>query len=292
MKKIITALALVLILAFSAILPAFANTPSLTVKIRIEGKTENLFFGEVTTNNKENYSIINMLKLADAQSETLAVTGLSEGYILAVNYDKIGQTEKGLDGFVIRVNGEHVPYANLDSYELKNGDEILVYYSDEWNSGIIRDIIVDTEKIEQGYIRFTYEKPSSDGSFVTNESIVGATVKWYCDEVEFTYVTDGQGGIIIDKPALTSGTHRMNINLYNEDGTPAILRLAPDYTLSVPVAIGDTVAVYVCAAVAVLSLAAIAVLWVSLKRKNRHNIREEANSAELASLLTMFALHQ
>lgn len=267
MKKIITALALVLILAFSAVLPAFANTPSLTVKIRIEGKTENLFFGEVTTNNKENYSIINMLKLADAQSETLAVTGLSEGYILAVNYDKIGQTEKGLDGFVIRVNGEHVHYANLDSYELKNGDEILVYYSDEWNSGIIRDIIVDTEKIEQGYIRFTYEKPSSDGSFVTNESIVGATVKWYCDEVEFTYVTDGQGGIIIDKPALTSGTHRMNINLYNEDGTPAILRLAPDYTLSVPVAIGDTVAVYVCAAVAVLSLAAIAVLWVSLKRK-------------------------
>lgn len=41
-------------------------------------------------------------------------------------------------------------------------DEILVYYSNEFEEDIILSPIIDTEKIEQGYIRFTYEKPSPD----------------------------------------------------------------------------------------------------------------------------------
>ncbi len=46
------------------------------------------------------------------------------------------------------------------------------YYSNEFEEDIILSPIIDTEKIEQGYIRFTYEKPSEDGTFVTAEAIV------------------------------------------------------------------------------------------------------------------------
>lgn len=94
---------------------------------------------------------------------------------------------------------------------------------------------------------------------VTAEAIVGATVTWYCDEVAFTYTTDAQGGIYVEKTALTSGNHRVGLELTREDGTPAMLRSAPDYTVEVPVGIGDTVLVYVCGAFAVLSLAAIVI---------------------------------
>lgn len=266
MKKFVTFFVAVVILMSLAVLPTFADALSLTVNVRVEGKSQNLFFGDITTNNKENYNVISILKLADSQSESMTIEGLENGYITAINGERMGQTEKGLDGYVVRVNGEYVPYAALSTYPLKSGDKIMVYYSNEFDGGIILSPIVDIEKIEQGYIRFTYEKLSEDGGFVTNEAIIGATVTWYCDEVAFTYTTDGQGGIYIEKTALTSGTHRVGLELANEDGTPALLRLAPDYTIDVPVDIGDTVLVYIFGGLAVLSLAAIVILTASFKR--------------------------
>lgn len=266
MKKIFALMILVLLVAALAV-PVFADDITLSVKIRIEGKTENLFYGEVSTNNKENFNVISLLKLAESSDSSLTISGLENGYVTSVNGVKAGQTEKGFDCYVVRINGEYVPYSTLSGVELKSGDEILVYYSDEFESGIIRDIIVDTDKIEQGYIRFTYEKPSQDGSYVTNEALAGATVKWYCDEVEFVYTTDGQGGIFIDKGALTSGEHRVVVDLYHSNGAPAILRLAPDYTVKVPVAIGDTTVVYICAAAAVISLGAAVLLSFSFRKR-------------------------
>ena len=269
MKKFVTFFVVVAILMSLAVLPTFADALSLTVNVRVEGKSQNLFFGEITTNNKENYNVVSILKLADAQSEGMVIEGLENGYITAINGERIGQTEKGLDGYVVRINGEYVPYAELSSYALKDGDEILVYYSNEFDGGIILEPIIDTEKIEQGYIRFTYEKPSQDGHFVTAEAIVGAIVTWYCDDVAFTYVTDAQGGIYVEKTALTSGAHRIGLELIREDGTPGLLRLAPNYTVDVPVDIGDTVLVYACGALAALSLAAIIILSASFKKAKK-----------------------
>lgn len=266
MKKILAIVTILVLLAVSVV-PAFATAPSFSAKVRIEGKTQNLFYDTVTTNNQNNFSIIEVLRLADQKSDALKIDGLDLGYITAINGDKIGKAEGGQDIYVIRVNGEYVPYGSIPRYELKDGDEILVYYSDEFGGGMIFPI-VDTSKLEsQRYIRFVYEKPSDDGTSFTNESVTGATVNWYCDEVAFTYVTDGQGGIYIDKNAFTSGDHKMTIELAREDGTPALLRLAPDYKVNVPVGIGDTLAVYICAAVALVSLGAIIALVVSLKKK-------------------------
>ena len=266
MKKIL-AFAVILILLVSSIIPAFAEVTTLSVKVRIEGKTQNLFYDTVTTNNQNNFSIAEILMLADQKSDKLKIDGLGLGYITAINGDKIGQTASGQDIYVVRVNGEYIPYGELDAYTLKSGDEILVYYSDEFGDGMIFPI-VDTSKLEsQKYIRFVYEKPTADGGAVTNESVVGATVTWYCDNVAFTYVTDGQGGIYIDKTAFTSGDHKVAIELTREDGTPALLRLAPDYKVTVPVGIGDTFAIYICAAAAIVSLIAVIALSITFKKR-------------------------
>ena len=266
MKKFLV-LAVVLVLLAVSALPALATLPSLEVSVRIEGKNENLFYDKISTNNQNNFSVLEILKLADSKSDNLKIEGLNLGYITAINGDKIGQTEGGQDLYVVRINGEYIPYGELGDYALKSGDEILVYYSDEFGDGMIFPI-VDTSKLESHrYIRFIYEKPSEDGSSFSNESVVGATVTWYCDEAAFTYVTDGQGGIYIDKNSFTSGDHKLAIELAREDGTPALLRLAPDYKVTVPVGIGDSLAVYICAAAVLISLAAVVVLAASLKKK-------------------------
>ena len=267
MKKKLILIALTLVIAAMSVLNVFAELPSYSVKLRIEGKSENLFYGEISTNNLLNFTIPNVILLADSQNENLSVKGLDIGYITEINGDRIGVTEKGQDIYVIRVNGEYVPYSEIDSYTLKSGDEILVYYSDEFGDGIINPMVDTSKMLTERYIRFFYEKTSEDGKSFSNESVVGATVNWYCDEAVFTYTTDAKGGIYIDKAAFVGGKHKVEISLYREDGTPALLRFAPDYTIDVPVDVGDSPMLYAAFASAVLSLCAAVCLAISLKKK-------------------------
>lgn len=266
MKKTVILIVIAIALVMSLALPAFANAPSLTVKLRVEGKDENLFYGDITTNNSLNYNILSILMLADNQSDKMNIEGLAYGYVTAINGAKIGEGESGLATYSLRVNGEYVPFSEAATYPLENGDEILLYYGDEFGKGFMFPI-VDTKKLHQGYIKFTCEMPAEDGEGVTTQNIIGATVTWYCDEVPFTYVTDAQGGIYVEKNALTGGAHKVSLELKDENGIPMLLRLTPDYKIDVPVEIGDSFAVYLLAAVSALSLVAAAVLFVSLKKK-------------------------
>lgn len=264
-KKLILIVLTVIIAAMSAI-SVFADMPEYSVKLRIEGKNGNLFFDEVSTNNSLNFTIPNMIMLADSRSDELSVKGLDIGYITEINGDGIGVTEKGQDIYVIRVNGEYVPYSEIDSYSLKNGDEILVYYSDEFGDGMIFPMVDTSKLVSDRYIRFFYEKPSEDGKSFSNESVVGATVNWYCGDAMFTYTTDAKGGFYLEKAAFVGGKHKVELNLVREDGTPALLRLAPDYTIEVPVDVGDSHDVYIAFAAAVASLCGIICLALSLKK--------------------------
>ena len=265
MKKALILITISLILIGSLATSVFANEPSMTVNVRIEGKDGNLFYDQVTTNNSKNYNILNMLMLADSKSDTLVIEGIGYGYITAINGVKVGEASSAAT-YNIRVNGEYVAYEDVSSYPLKNGDSILVYYGDEYGKGVMMPII-DTKKIEQGYIKFTCEVPTEDGSSVVTKDIVGATVTWYCDEVPFTYVTDAHGGFYIDKNALTSGSHKLTAELADENGVPLMLRPAPDYTVDVPVGIGDSFAVYAALTLSVLSLATAIAVATSLKKK-------------------------
>jgi hypothetical protein len=266
MKKTVILIALSIILTAVCVLPAFAAPTSITVDLRIEGKTENLFYDKVTTNNSLNFNVASILMLADVQSEKLSIDGLSNGYITAISGDAVGQTENGLDTFVIKVNGNYLPYDQISSYQLNDGDDILVYYGDEFGRGVMIPM-VDTNKLDQGYLRFFCEIPTEDGKGVTTKNIIGASVTWYCDDVPFQYVTDAQGGFYLEKAAFTSGTHKIEINLYDTDGTPLLLRLEPNYTVDVAVGIGDSYAVYFCAAAALVSLLAGSLVLASLKKK-------------------------
>lgn len=266
MKKTLILFVISVILIIGCVLPAIAAEPSLTVNLRIEGKDENLFYGKITTNNSANYNIINILMLADNQSESLSIKGLSYGYITEINGLGIGQTAGGKDNYTVTVNDVRVDFEDIGTYPLKNNDTIIVYYADNYGEDMIFPI-VDLKKLDQGYLKFSYEKHSEDGKSVTNLPISGATVTWYCDNAPFTYVTDGQGGIYIEKSAFTSGSHKLSIELKDENGTPMLLRPTPDFTVEVPVGIGDSFAVYVCTAIALFSFTASAILCISLKKK-------------------------
>lgn len=265
MKKTLIFIVVTLILISTLATSVFANEPSITVNVRIEGKDGNLFYDKISTNNSMNYNVLSMLMLADAKSDTLTIEGLGYGYVTAINGVKIGESGSSAS-YNVRVNGEYVAYEALSTYPLKNNDEILVYYGDEFGKGVMLPI-VDTKKIEQGYIKFTCEVPSEDGSAVVTKDIVGATVTWYCDDVPFTYVTDAQGGFYVEKNALTSGSHKLTAELADENGIPLMLRLAPDYKVDVPVGIGDSFAVYAALGVSVLSLVIAATAILSLKKK-------------------------
>ena len=68
MKKLMIFIVVTTLLAIGCILPAVAAESSLTVLVRIDGKDGTLFYEEITTNNRANYSIPSILMLADNQS--------------------------------------------------------------------------------------------------------------------------------------------------------------------------------------------------------------------------------
>ena len=268
MKKLMIFIVVTTLLAIGCILPAVAAESSLTVLVRIDGKDGTLFYEEITTNNRANYSIPSILMLADNQSGTLTIKGLNYGYITEINEVKIGQAPSGKDVYTVLVNGARVPFEELKTYELKSGDKLTVYYADNYGESIMFPI-VDTKKIENGYIKFFCEKPSEDGRSITTEPIAGATVTWYCDSVPFSYVTDGQGGVYIEKTALTSGSHKVSIELKDENGIPLVMPLEPDYTVDIAVGIGDSFALYACVGAMLASLLGAFAIATSLKSTRR-----------------------
>lgn len=267
MKRKLILIALTLIIAVASVFGVFAEAPSYSAKIRVDGKGGNLFYDELTTNNELNFNIINMILIADAQSENMVIKGLDKGYITEINGDKIGSAKSGQDIYVIRVNGKYVPYSEIDEYKLESGDEILVYYSDEFGDGIIFPMVDMSKLTSERQLRFLYEKPSEDGKSFSNEALEGAKVSWYCDDIKFTYTADANGSVIIDKSAFTVGVHKLELELLREDGVSAILRLSPDFTVEVPEDVGDSNAVYIASATALISLCGIVCLAISLKKK-------------------------
>ena len=267
MKKLfILPLAILLLLCFT--LPLFAADSALTVDLRIEGRDENLFRGKVTAEQPQQNNISDILKLADSQSESLFISGLDYGYITEINGVKTGQAPSKKDGYTVTVNGVRVPFEEIDTYQLKNNDSIIIYYADNYGADMIFPMI-DQKELDNGYVRFFYEKLSEDGKSSTVLPIAGASVIWYCGDAPFSYLTDSNGGIQIEKTALTSGSHRISIELDDENGTPMLLRLPPEFAIDVSVDIGDGLHLYFYSALALASLASAAVISASFfKRKD------------------------
>lgn len=264
MKKSRFLILCILALSLLLSLPTAADEGSVTV--RFEGAQSNLFFGTLPLSGQVT-SVYDVLKQADEASDTLAVKGLSAGYIYAVNGETAGRTARGWDGFGVRLNGTYLPFDRIRETTVKSGDEIVVYYADEFGEGLLLPILDQTELLK-GELRFFAEIPDDDGSYSV-EAIVGAEVRWYCGDAYVSYVTDRDGRVRIDPDLLFSGEHRIGLELTNAEGVPLLLRPSPAFSVNVPTNVGDSPMLYVCIALLAVSAIGILLLALTLGRKRK-----------------------
>ena len=233
MKRSILILMILVLLA--GLIPAFAlaaGADGLTVSLRIEGKSENLYYDEaldvaytdaptlldvLTSAGNETDAPDIKVGGSGAQERVTVVDGLSENSVGGLFSDQ----------WMIRLNGEAAD-AGLQNTTVENGDEIILYYGDpELMQYPEMDL---TRMLTDGIIRFTSEDTgtNSDGSaYITTNPVVGAIVTWD----GMTYKTDASGEIIIDSTG-AGVTHSVGIERYYENGLPTVLRFIPGYSLS------------------------------------------------------------
>lgn len=205
-----------------------------TVTVRIEGITANIYFGEVQLQNIEKNTVLSVLSDLCKANDDLTITGLDEGFITKVNSDGSGLTETGWDGWMVRVND--VPAAaGIGELEVKAGDSIILYYSDEYVTGMQYPVCDDSELLSSGILKFTSTDTTYDEDFnpITNVNpVVGMSVVWTYGESEVTLVTDDNGCVTIDSQYLTGGDHHISV-FRDSNGIPTVLRLAPDTCINI-----------------------------------------------------------
>lgn len=220
------------------ILPASAEEGTITFSLRIEGITSNLFYKTVTVPSDGTPTLQEALLEVEKAEEGLTFTGLDTAYITAINGEEAG-TYGGYDGWMYRVNNLE-PSVGIDQYELKAEDSVVLYYGDPFGAGM-QYPEADLSKIAEGVIRFTSQDTTYDANYnpsTQTNPVKDATVVWKAGEESATYTTDDNGEIKIDAALLTPGQHSLSISKVGEDNLPLVLRLAPDFTVTVPEAAG------------------------------------------------------
>lgn len=221
------------VLTVFACLSLTAFAADTTVNLRIEGITECLYYADVAIS--ENATVYDVLLKADAESDKLTVTSyVSEygAYVDSINGIAAGTyTEKKWDGWSYRVN-RVAPSVGVDAYTVSAGDSIVMYYNDEWNTGM-QYPEAKTDKLGDGKIYFTSMDTVYDenwNSVVAECAVTGYTLIW-----DGTRITpDAEGVCIIDASLLKAGEHSVQIEKYDEKtGLPTVLRFAPDFTVAV-----------------------------------------------------------
>lgn len=224
MKKIISAIAAFAVVLSSLVVSPFAADEK-TVSLRIEGKSETYFYGDVTTSAS---TVAELMDEVAAANDNLTVTNASGDYITAINGDEAGTiAPKYWDGWMYMVNGK-VPDVTIQSQEIENGDVIVFYYSDEYGSHGFAKPVADLSKLSDREITFTSEAYAEAYSLIT-VPVEGAKVTWDGKE----YVTDADGKIVIDEADFTAGDHSVGISKVAEDGVPLVLRFPSDYKITV-----------------------------------------------------------
>lgn len=216
MKKIISAIAAFAVVLSSLVVSPFAADEK-TVSLRIEGKSETYFYGDVTTNAS---TVAELMNEVDAANDNLTITNPTGTYITAINGDVAGSVApKYWDGWMDLVNGV-APSIDIGEQQINDGDVIVFYYSDEFGPHGFAKPVADLSKLGDREITFT-----SDATV----PVEGAKVTWDGKE----YVTDADGKIVIDKADFTVGDHSVGISKVAEDGVPLVLRFASDYKITV-----------------------------------------------------------
>lgn len=220
--------------------PSFFSPPrregeTITFSLRIEGITANVFYKTVTVPSDGTPTLQEALLEVEKAEEGLTFTGLDKAYITAINGEEAG-TYGGYDGWMYRVNNLE-PSVGMDQYALKAEDSVVLYYGDPFGA---RDAVSRGGPVQNrptGVIRFTSQDTTYDDNYepsTQTNPVKGATVTWKAGEESATYTTDDNGEIKIDDRLLTAGPHSLFISKVGEEDLPLILRLAPDFTVTVP----------------------------------------------------------
>lgn len=224
MKKIISAIAAFAVVLSSLVVSPFAADEK-TVSLRIEGKSETYFYGDVTTSAS---TVAELMDEVAAANDNLTISNPSGNYIEAINGDKAGSIEPiKFDGWSDIINGV-APSVGIGEQQINDGDVIVFYYSDEWGSHGFAKPVADLSKLSDREITFTSEAYAEDYSLIT-VPVEGAKVTWDGKE----YVTDADGKIVIDETDFTVGDHSVGISKVAEDGVPLVLRFPSDYKITV-----------------------------------------------------------
>lgn len=236
-KNLSIVLAVMMIISCMSIM-AFA-ADDVTVNLRIEGIDSCLYYDDVTVESGS--TVLDVILAADAADDSLTVTTVSSDfgpYITAINGIAAGSyTAMKWDGWSYQVDGAS-PDVGVSAYTVSADEAIVMYYGDPWNTGM-QYPIVDTSELADGKITVTsmdtvYDSvtwlPSTQECPVANY-----TLTWgygFGQKVELT--ADENGVCVIPEDYLTAGEHTVQVEKYDaSNGLPTVLRLAPDYTVTV-----------------------------------------------------------
>ncbi len=230
-KTILCCILLIGLLLISMSITAFADTATMEITLRIEGIENNFFFETLTIPFENQLTVQDAVLFADANSDELTIIGASgdNPYITDINGDSSGKFG-GWDGWLYTINGTEAATGMQDAI-LKDGDSILLYYGDPYGIGM-QYPQVDTSKLADGIIRFfsmdtTYD---SDWNPVITENPV-SDMKVIFDSSAYT--TDKNGIINLSSKDLSLGSHTLFIEKKAANGAPLVLRLEPDFSVTI-----------------------------------------------------------
>ncbi len=210
-----------------------ALAADVTVKLRIEGIDKCLFYGNVTVD--AGATVLDVIKAADETDPNLTATIIDSDYgpyLAAVNGIVAGAyTEKKWDGWSYTVDGVS-PDVGMSAFVIENGDSILMYYGDPWNTGMQYPTL-KTDKLSEGKVYVTSMDTVYDEKWnasVAECAVTGYTLYW--DGIKIT--PDENGVCTLNEKMIEAGTHSVQIEKYDlKTGLPTVLRFAPDFTVTV-----------------------------------------------------------
>lgn len=191
------------------------------VSVRIEGINKCFCDKDVYYPAKGNdVSASDVLEFADRIDDGFEITGLSDGYITAVNGDTAASFG-GWDGWLYRVNGIE-PSVTAAEFGISDGDELVLFYGDPYGVGIqFPEMTADGNTLTFSSSDISYDPEWNP--ITTVNPVVGMTV--YCDGE--TYLTDENGSVTVKNP--DSGD--IFYEKYSDSGIPLVLRSEPVRTV-------------------------------------------------------------
>lgn len=237
-KKTMSVLLCAVMLLCGLVSAALAAGEDVSVSLRVEGIDSCLYYGDVTVKNGS--TAYDVLKTADDADDGLTVTAYDSTYgkyVSGINDIYAGTyTEKAWDGWLYRVNGTE-PEVGIDSYTVSDGDSVVIYYGDPYNTGM-QYPTAKTDKLSDGKLYFTSLDTVYDENWnaeIQEVTITGYTLIWGWGDGQTMEITPDENGICtIPDVVLTDGEHSVQIvKTDSATGLPTVLRFAPDYTVTV-----------------------------------------------------------